>query len=116
MPWHKTVRGLYKSVRKKDDTCVCLCLKPKLLNMTCSHVLAACVECGTPPEIYVLDYFRKKSIACTWKYELHWYCMIRSFNKQASQVFYIRDLRMKYVKRGHRKARCIRNDTDESKA
>jgi hypothetical protein len=47
---------------KEDGTCVCSCLKAKLLHKPCSHVMSAAAECGIAPDIYVLDYHRKETI------------------------------------------------------
>ena len=103
-------------ILKEDGTCVCSCLKLKLLHRSCSHVMAACSECGIPPESYVSPYFRKETIAHTWQYEINQYRMVDSFTQIAQQVFYILDQSTARVKRGHRQSRRIRNDMDESDA
>jgi hypothetical protein len=107
---HETV--VEECVLKNDDPCICSCLKPKLLHMPCSHVMAGCAECGISLEIYVLDYFENESIACTWQYEVQGYHIIGPITKQAPHVVYIPNPRTKRVRSGHHKTRRIHNDLD----
>jgi hypothetical protein len=101
-------------ILKFDGICCCSCMRPKLLHIPCSHVMAACVDIRHPVDIYVSHYFRKETIASTWQYEIYGFRMVGSFTETANPVIYIPDLRSARVKRGCRQTRCIRNDMDES--
>jgi hypothetical protein len=50
-------------ILKFDGTCCCSCMRPKLLHLSCSHVMAACADIRQ--DIYVSYYFRKEIIAST---------------------------------------------------
>jgi hypothetical protein len=52
-------------ILKFDGTCCCSCMRPKLLHIPCSHVMAACVDIGHLIDIYISHYFRKETIAST---------------------------------------------------
>ena len=105
---------MQECVLKEDSTCVCSCLKPKLLHKPCSHVIAACGECGIPAAIYASPYYRKESIAQTQQYEINGYRMINSFTEPVQQMLYIPDPATARLKRGRRPSRHIRNDMNES--
>ncbi|WVZ95573.1 hypothetical protein U9M48_041317, partial [Paspalum notatum var. saurae] len=53
----------------------CSCFKPQLLHLPCSHVLAACREVSVDPTTFVSAYYKKETIAATWKQELYGYGM-----------------------------------------
>jgi hypothetical protein len=38
---------------KLDGTCCCSCMRPKLLHVPCSHVIAACADIRHPVDICV---------------------------------------------------------------
>jgi hypothetical protein len=99
---------------KFDGTCCFSCMRPKLLHIPCSHVMAACADIGHPVDIYVSHYFRKETIASTWQYDIYGFRMLGSFTEAANPVIYIPDPRTARVKRGRRQIRRIRNDMDES--
>ena len=42
----------------------CICKKPQLLHLPCSHVIAACSESELEPEVFISEYYRKKPL-CT---------------------------------------------------
>jgi hypothetical protein len=50
-------------ILKFDGSCCCSCIRPKLLHISCSHVMAACADIGHPVDIYVSHYFKKEIIA-----------------------------------------------------
>jgi hypothetical protein len=52
-------------ILKFDGTCCCSCMRPKLLHVPCSHVMAACADIRHPVDIYVSHYYRKETIAST---------------------------------------------------
>jgi hypothetical protein len=79
-------------ILKFDGTC-CSCMRPKLLHVPCSHVMAACADIGHPVDIYVSHYFRKEIIASTWQYEIYWFRMVGPFTETANPVIYIPDPR-----------------------
>jgi hypothetical protein len=101
-------------ILKFDGTCCCSCMRPKLLHIPCSHVIAACADIRHPVDIYVSCYFRKETIASTWQYEIYRFRMVGSFTETANPVIYIPDPRSARIKRGRRQTRRIRNDMDES--
>jgi hypothetical protein len=51
-------------ILKFDGTC-CSCMRPKLLHIPYSNVMAACADIGHPVDIYVSHYFRKETIGST---------------------------------------------------
>jgi hypothetical protein len=89
-------------------------MRPKLLHIPYSHVMAACMDIGHPVDIYVSHYFRKETIASTWQYEIYGFRMVGLFTEIANPVIYISDPRTARVKRGRCQTRRIRNDMDES--
>jgi hypothetical protein len=101
-------------ILKFDGTCFCSCMRPNLLHVPGSHVMAACADIEYPVNIYVSHYFRNKTIASTWQYEIYGFRMVGSFTETVNPVIYISDPRTARVKRGRRQTRRIRNDTDES--
>jgi hypothetical protein len=100
-------------ILKVDGTC-CSCMRPKLLHILCSYVMAACADIGHPVDIFVFHYFRKEIIASTWQYEIYGFRMVGAFTEAANPVIYIPDPRTAWVKRGRRQTWRIRNDMDES--
>jgi hypothetical protein len=99
-------------ILKFDGTCCCSCMRPKLLHISYSHVMASCADIGHPVDIYVSHYLRKEAI--TWQYEIYGFRMVGSFTETANPVIYIPDPRTARVKRGRCQTRRIRNDMDES--
>jgi hypothetical protein len=76
-------------ILKFDGTCCCSYMRPKLLHLPCSHVMAACADIRHPVDIYVSHYFRKETIASTWQYEIYGFCLVGSFTETANPVIYI---------------------------
>jgi hypothetical protein len=101
-------------ILKFDGTCCCSCMRPKLLHVPCSHVMATCADIQHPVDICVSHYFRKETIDSTWQYEIYGFRLVGSFTETTNLVIYIPDLRSARVKRGRRQTRRIRNDMDES--
>jgi hypothetical protein len=117
--WPSYVREILKAITKEcilkfDGTCCCSCMRPKLLHLPCSHVMAACADIRHPIDIYISHYFRKETIASTWQYEIYGFRLVGSFTEIANPVRYIPDPRSSRVQRGRRQTRRIRNDMDES--
>jgi hypothetical protein len=52
-------------ILKFDGTCCCSCMRPKLLHIPCSYVMAACADIRHLVDIYVSYYFRKETITST---------------------------------------------------
>jgi hypothetical protein len=101
-------------ILKVDGTCCCSCMRPKLLHIPYSHVMAACADIAHLVDIYVSHYFRKETIASTWQYEIYGFRMVGAFTEKANLVIYIPDPRTAQVKRGRHQTRRSRNDMDES--
>jgi hypothetical protein len=101
-------------ILKFDGTCCCSCMRPKLLRISYSHIMAACANIRHTVDIYVSHYFRKETIASTCQYEIYGFRMVGSFTETTNPVIYIPDPRTDRVKRGRRQTRRIRNDMDES--
>jgi hypothetical protein len=78
---------------KFDGTCCCSCMRPKLLHLPCSLVMAACADIRHPVDIYVSHYFRKETIASNWQYEIYGFRLVGSFTEIANPVIYIPDPR-----------------------
>jgi hypothetical protein len=89
-------------------------MRPKLLHIPCSHVMAACADIGHSVDIYVSHYFRKETIVSTWQYEIYGFRIVGSFTETTNPVIYIPDPTTARVKRGRRQTRHIRNDMDKS--
>jgi hypothetical protein len=98
-------------ILKFDGTCCCSCMRPKLLHISYSHVMASCADIGHPVDIYVSHYLRKEAI--TWQYEIYGFRMVGSFTETANPVIYIPNPRTSRVKRGRRQTRRIRNDMND---
>jgi len=49
----------------------CSCMKPKLLYLPCSHLIAACAEFGLQPGVFVSPYFSKEVAVSTWGHEVY---------------------------------------------
>jgi hypothetical protein len=80
-------------ILKLDGTCCYSCMRPNLLHVPCSHVMAACADIRHPVNIYVSHYFRKETIGSTWWYETYGFRMVGSFTETANPVIYIPDAR-----------------------
>jgi hypothetical protein len=119
-PKYRARRGMRRQtpikecILKFDGTCCCSCMRPKLLHLPCSHVMAACADIRHPVDIYVFHYFRKETIASTLQYEIYGFHLFGSFTETANPVIYIPDPISSRVKRERRQTWRIRNDIDES--
>src|SRR6266498_2104698 len=60
-------RVVQECLLREDGTTACMCHKPKLLHLPCSHVIAACVESGVQLRSFVSPYFTKEAVASTWE-------------------------------------------------
>jgi hypothetical protein len=89
-------------ILKFDGTCCYSCMRPKLLHIPCSHVMAVCADIRHPVDIYVFHYFRKETNASTWQYGIYGFRMVGSFTETANPLIYIPDPRSACVKRGRR--------------
>ncbi|WVZ95563.1 hypothetical protein U9M48_041309 [Paspalum notatum var. saurae] len=94
----------------------CSCFKPQLLHLPCSHVLAACREVSVDPTTFVSAYYKKETIAATWKQELYGYGMVRTYTELNVPKWYILDTSMKIAHKGRHQTRHIRNGMDEAEA
>jgi hypothetical protein len=96
-PKYRARRGMRRQtpvkecILKFDGTCCCSRMRPKLLHIPCSHVMAACADIRHSIDIYVSHYFRKETIASTWQYEIYGFRMVGSFTETANAVIYPSD-------------------------
>ncbi|WVZ88213.1 hypothetical protein U9M48_034757 [Paspalum notatum var. saurae] len=72
-------RTVQETVIENDGTAHCSCMKPTLLHLPCSHVLAACRELSVDPTNFVSTFYTKGAIAATWNQELFGYGMVRAY-------------------------------------
>ena len=54
-----------------DGKVFCSCMKPKLLHMPCSHLIAACAESVLQPGLFVSPYFSKEAAVSTWGHKVY---------------------------------------------
>ena len=98
-------------------TCECTCNKPKLLHLSCSHVLAACGQLGMDAISFVSPFFLKESVLNTWTGELMGFRSMGNFNSvNPAERCYIPNPEHMRTSRGRRQCQRIRNDMDESEA
>ncbi|WVZ95908.1 hypothetical protein U9M48_041614 [Paspalum notatum var. saurae] len=101
-------RTVQESLIGNDGTIHCSCMKPALLHLPCSHVLAACRELSVDPTNFVSTFYTKGAIASTWNQELFRYGMVRAYTAPNPLKWYIPDPSLKKLK-GRRQTRRIRN-------
>ena len=98
----------------RTDACICSCQKPKLLHLSCTHVIVACFEAGgLQPRLYVSQYFLKESIFMTWRNEIYGFRILGDFiTDPGYNASYIPDPDPEMFQgMGRRKKKHIRNNT-----
>ena len=108
-------RVVQESLIRADGTARCTCMKPKLLHLPCSHVIAACAESGLQPGVFVSPYFSKEAATSTWGHEIYGIGIVGPFITDREVKTYVPDPAAKKGK-GRRQTRRIRNGMDESEA
>ncbi|WVZ91281.1 hypothetical protein U9M48_037472 [Paspalum notatum var. saurae] len=78
-------RTVQETVIGNDGTAHCSCMKPTLLHLPCSHILAACRELSVDPTNFVSTFYTKGAIAATWNQELFGYGMVRAYTHLTSE-------------------------------
>ena len=58
-------RVVQESLITVDGKAFCSCMKPKLLHLPCSHLIAACAESALQPGVFVSPYFSKEAAVST---------------------------------------------------
>ena len=58
-------RVVHETLIRADGNVFCSCMKPKLLHLPCSHLIAACVESGLQLGVFVSPYFNKEAAVST---------------------------------------------------
>ena len=58
-------RVVQESLITVDGKAFCFCMKPKLLHLPYSHLIAACAESGLQPGVFVSLYFSKEAAVST---------------------------------------------------
>jgi len=94
----------------------CSCYTPTLLHKPCSHIIAACREVGLGFQQFVLDFYKKASIAAVWNQEVYSTAMLGTFTQENTVAAHIPDPETKITHRGRRRTRRIRNGMDEAEA
>ena len=84
-------RVVQESLITVDGKAFCSCMKPKLLHMPCSHLIAACAESALQPEIFVSPYFSKEAVVSTWGYEVYGIGIVGPFNQDNENKMFIPD-------------------------
>ena len=98
-----------------DGKAFCTYMKPKLLHLPCSHLIAVCAESGLQPGVFVSPYFSKETAASTWGHEVYGVGIVGPFIQDNENKMFISDPVTKKGK-GRRQTRRIRNGMDESEA
>jgi len=109
---HRVVK---ETLIRLDGSTSCSCMKPRLLHLPCSHVIAACAESGLQPGIFVSPYFSKEAATSTWGHEIYGIGIVGSFIVDNEPKTYVPNPDAKKGK-GRRQTRRIRNGMDESEA
>lgn len=99
-----------------NGLCSCSCNKPELLHRPCSHVLAACGECGILPNEFVSPYFRKEAIFSTWDSEIYGFAISGQYTGTRPNIEFVPAPGLLRGEKGRRKTKRIRNSMDESEA
>ena len=108
-------RVVQETLIRLDGSTSCSCMKPRLLHLPCSHVIAACAESGLQPGIFVSPYFSKEAATSTWGHEIYGIGIVGSFIVDNEPKTYVPNPDAKKGK-GRRQTRRIRNGMDESEA
>ena len=108
-------RVVQESLITVDGKAFCSCMKPKLLHLPCSHLIAACAESGLQPGVFVSPYFSKEAAVSTWGHEVYGIGIVGPFTQDNENKMLIPDPATKKGK-GRRQTRRIRNGMDESEA
>ena len=61
-------------------------MKPKLLHLPCSHLIAACAESGLQPGVFVSPYFSKEAAVSTWGHEVYGIGIVEPFYGLPKQI------------------------------
>ncbi|WVZ50495.1 hypothetical protein U9M48_001741, partial [Paspalum notatum var. saurae] len=109
-------RTVQECLLGNDGTIHCTCMKPTLLHLPCSHVLAACREVSVDPINFVSTFYTKGAIAATWNQEVFGYGMVSTYTGPNEQKWYIPNPSLKRGDKGRRQTRRIRNGMDEAEA
>ena len=66
-------------------------MKPKLLHLPCSHLIAACAESGLQPGVFVSPYFSKEAAVSTWGHEVYGIGIVGPFIQDNEDKMFIPD-------------------------
>ena len=72
-------RVVQETLIKADGNAFCSCMKPKLLYLPCSHLIAVCAESGLQPGVFVSPYFNKEAAVSTWGHEVYGISIVGPF-------------------------------------
>ena len=73
-------RVVQESLITVDGKAFCSCMKPKLLHLPCSHLIAACAESALQPGVFVSPYFSKEAAVSTWGHEVYGIGIVGAFH------------------------------------
>ena len=88
-------RVVHESLITVDGKAFCSCMKPKLLHLPCSHLIAACVESGLQPGVFISPYFSKEAAVSTWGHEVYGIGIVGPFIQDNEDKMFIPDLATK---------------------
>ena len=88
-------RVVQESLITVDGKAFCSCMKPKLLHMPCSHLIAVCAESALQPGLFVSPYFSKETVVSTWGHEVYGIGIVGPFTQDNENkcLFLIQPLR-----------------------
>ena len=66
-------------------------MKPKLLHLPCSHLIAACAESALQPGVFVSPYFSKEAAVSTWGHEVYGIGIVGPFTQDNENKMFIPD-------------------------
>jgi len=84
-------RVVQEALIRADGNAFCSCMKPKLLHLPCSHLIAACAESGLLPGVFVSPYFRKEAALSTWGHEIYGIGIVGPFIEDNEPKLYVPD-------------------------
>ena len=92
----------------KDRTgqAFCSCMKPKLLHLPCSHLIAACAESALQSGLFVSPYISKEAAVSTWGHEVYGIGIVGPFTQDNENKMFIPDPATKKGK-GRRQTRVF---------
>jgi hypothetical protein len=86
-------RVVQETLIRANGSASCYCMKPKLLHLPCSHVIAACAESGLQPGVFVSPYFSMEAAVSTRRHEIYRIGIVGPLTMRLRCMFLIQPLR-----------------------